>query len=139
MPTKEQLQKRVRELEAENDELHDQLDQIFDIVAPEVGDGGDRGDEDKDGDSGEDWCRRVDRAGGAKESSMDSKVTDDFCQLFAVFFCPFFCISRPNLSTVFTAFRDFFQFAGDVWWKAAPTLSPMQPRLSVYPSLPFAL
>ena len=54
MPTKEQLQKRVRELEAENDELHDQLDQFFDIVAPEVGDGGDRGDEDKDGDSGED-------------------------------------------------------------------------------------
>jgi heme oxygenase len=53
MPTKEQLQKRVRELEAENDELHDQLDQIFNIVAPEVGDG-DGGDEDKDDDSGED-------------------------------------------------------------------------------------
>jgi heme oxygenase len=51
MPTKEQLQKRVRELEAENDELHDQLDQIFDIVAPEVGDGDE---EDKDDDSGED-------------------------------------------------------------------------------------
>ena len=51
MPTKEQLQKRVRELEAENDELQDQLDQIFDIVAPEIGDGGDK---DKDNDSGED-------------------------------------------------------------------------------------
>jgi hypothetical protein len=54
MPTKEQLQKRVRELEAENDELQDQLDQIFDIVAPEVGDGGDGDEEDKDDDSGED-------------------------------------------------------------------------------------
>ncbi len=54
MPTKEQLQKRVRELEAENDELQDQLDQIFDIVAPEVGDGCDGGDEDKDDDAGED-------------------------------------------------------------------------------------
>jgi hypothetical protein len=34
MPTKEELQQRVRELEEENDELQDQLDQIFDIVAP---------------------------------------------------------------------------------------------------------
>ena len=34
MPTKEQLQKRVEELEQENDELQDQLDQIFNIVAP---------------------------------------------------------------------------------------------------------
>lgn len=34
MTTKEQLQKRVQELEQENDELQDQLDQIFDIVAP---------------------------------------------------------------------------------------------------------
>jgi hypothetical protein len=33
MPTKEQLQKRVQELEEENDDLQDQLDQIFDIVA----------------------------------------------------------------------------------------------------------
>jgi hypothetical protein len=32
--TKEQLQKRVEELERENDELQDQLDRIFDIVAP---------------------------------------------------------------------------------------------------------
>jgi hypothetical protein len=54
MPTKAQLQKRVREPEAENDKLHDQLDQIFDIVAPEVGDGGDGGEEDRDDDSGED-------------------------------------------------------------------------------------
>jgi len=54
MPTKEQLQKRVRELEAENDELHDQLDQIFDIVAPEVGDGGDGSEEDKDAAAGDD-------------------------------------------------------------------------------------
>lgn len=56
MPTKEQLQKRVSELEQENDDLQDQLDQIFDIVAPENGDGnGDDGDEeDKDHDSGED-------------------------------------------------------------------------------------
>jgi len=54
MPTKEQLQKRVRELEAENDQLQDQLDQICDIVAPEVGDGGDSDKEDKDDDSGED-------------------------------------------------------------------------------------
>jgi hypothetical protein len=34
MPTKEQLQERVEELEQENDKLQDQLDQIFDIVAP---------------------------------------------------------------------------------------------------------
>lgn len=34
MPTKEQLENRVRELEEENDNLQDQLDQIFDIVAP---------------------------------------------------------------------------------------------------------
>lgn len=34
MATKEQLQKRVEELEQENDDLQDQLDQIFDIVAP---------------------------------------------------------------------------------------------------------
>ena len=34
MPTKEQLEDRVRELEEENDSLQDQLDQIFDIVAP---------------------------------------------------------------------------------------------------------
>jgi len=52
MPTKEQLQKRVGELEAENDELQDQLDQIFDIVAPGVGDAGDGAEEDKHGDSG---------------------------------------------------------------------------------------
>lgn len=32
--TKEQLQKRVEELEQENDDLQDQLDQIYDIVAP---------------------------------------------------------------------------------------------------------
>lgn len=37
MPTKEQLEKRVRELEEENDELQDQLDQIFEIVAPPEG------------------------------------------------------------------------------------------------------
>ncbi len=52
MPTKEQLQKRVQELEQENDELQDQLDQIFDIVAPEDGDGGD-GDKADNGDSSE--------------------------------------------------------------------------------------
>jgi hypothetical protein len=34
VPTKEQLESRVRELEEENDSLQDQLDQIFDIVAP---------------------------------------------------------------------------------------------------------
>lgn len=34
MLTKEQLENRVRELEEENDSLQDQLDQIFDIVAP---------------------------------------------------------------------------------------------------------
>jgi hypothetical protein len=33
MPTKEQLENRVRQLEEENDSLQDQLDQIFDIVA----------------------------------------------------------------------------------------------------------
>jgi hypothetical protein len=33
VPTKEQLENRVRELEEENDSLQDQLDQIFDIVA----------------------------------------------------------------------------------------------------------
>jgi hypothetical protein len=53
LPTKEQLQKRVRELEAEDDELQDQLDQIFDIVAPEVGDDDDGGKEYKDDDAGE--------------------------------------------------------------------------------------
>lgn len=53
MPTKELLQKRVRELEVENDELQDQLDQIFDIVAPADGDGGDGNKEDDDH-SGED-------------------------------------------------------------------------------------
>lgn len=37
MPTKEQLQKRVQELEEENDQLQDQLDQIYDIVAPPEG------------------------------------------------------------------------------------------------------
>lgn len=40
MPTKEQLQKRIQELEQENDELQDQLDQIFDIVAPHEKEGG---------------------------------------------------------------------------------------------------
>jgi len=40
MPTKEQLQKRVQELEEENDQLQDQLDQIFDIVAPPEGQDG---------------------------------------------------------------------------------------------------
>jgi hypothetical protein len=34
MPTKEQLENRVRELEEENNRLQDQLDQIFHIVAP---------------------------------------------------------------------------------------------------------
>jgi hypothetical protein len=33
VPTKEQLENRVRELEEENDSLQNQLDQIFDIVA----------------------------------------------------------------------------------------------------------
>ena len=37
MPTKEQLQKRVQELEEENDQLQDHLDQIYDIVAPPEG------------------------------------------------------------------------------------------------------
>ncbi len=45
---------------------------------------------------------------------MDSKLTHDFSQLFSMVFCPFFCISRLNVSTVFSAFRDFFQFAGGV-------------------------
>lgn len=39
MLTKEQLQKRVQELEEENDQLQDQLDQIYDIVAPPEGQG----------------------------------------------------------------------------------------------------
>ena len=34
MPTKEELQRRITELEEENDELLDQLDQVADIVAP---------------------------------------------------------------------------------------------------------
>lgn len=34
MPTKEQLKKRIQELEEENDQLQDQLDQIYDILAP---------------------------------------------------------------------------------------------------------
>ena len=37
MPTKAQLQKHVQELEEENDQLQDQLDQIYDIVAPPEG------------------------------------------------------------------------------------------------------
>lgn len=48
MPTKEQLENRVRELEEENDSLQDQLDQIFDIVAPPE-------------EKGEDEKRRLDR------------------------------------------------------------------------------
>ena len=37
MPTEEQLKKRVQELEEENDQLQDQLDQIYDILAPPEG------------------------------------------------------------------------------------------------------
>lgn len=37
MPTKEQLKKRVQELEEENDQLQDQLDRIYDILAPPEG------------------------------------------------------------------------------------------------------
>jgi len=49
MPSKEGLQKRIDELESENDDLQDQLDQIFDIVAPEGEDGkGDDSDSDDD-------------------------------------------------------------------------------------------
>ena len=55
MATKEQLQKRVQELEEENDQLQDQLDQIFDIVAPEDEDEDEEGDDaDGDDESGED-------------------------------------------------------------------------------------
>ena len=43
MPTKEQLQKRVHELEEENDHLQDRLDKVYDIVAP--ADGEDEGGE----------------------------------------------------------------------------------------------
>ncbi len=52
--------------------------------------------------------------GGAKESSTDSKLTHDFSRLFSMVFYPFFSISRLNVPTVFSAFRDFFQFAGGV-------------------------
>jgi hypothetical protein len=45
MPTREQLENRVRELEEENDSLQDQLDQIFDIVAPPE----EKGEDEKDG------------------------------------------------------------------------------------------
>jgi len=48
MPTKEQLENRVRELEEENDGLQDQLDQIFDIVAPPE----EKGEDEKDGRDG---------------------------------------------------------------------------------------
>lgn len=48
MPTKEQLENRVRELEEENDSLQDQLDQIFDIVAPAE----EKGEEEEDGRDG---------------------------------------------------------------------------------------
>jgi hypothetical protein len=50
MATKGQLQQRIAELEAENDDLQDQLDQVADIVAPV--EGGD--DDDADQDNGED-------------------------------------------------------------------------------------
>jgi hypothetical protein len=48
VPTKEQLENRVRELEEENDSLQDQLDQIFDIVAPPE----EKGEDGKDGRDG---------------------------------------------------------------------------------------
>lgn len=42
MPTKEQLQERIEELEQENDDLQDQLDRIFDNIAPSQGEGEDQ-------------------------------------------------------------------------------------------------
>lgn len=42
MPTKEQLQERIEELEQENDDLQDQLDRIFDIIAPSQEEGEDQ-------------------------------------------------------------------------------------------------
>jgi len=58
--------------------------------------------------------QRVDRGGGAKESSTVPKPTHDFSPLFSLVFCPVFCISRLNVPAVFSVFRDFFQLTGGV-------------------------
>ncbi len=50
MPTKQELEERIRELEEENEQLQTQLDDIADIVAPP--DSGDDEDEEDD-DEGE--------------------------------------------------------------------------------------
>ena len=44
MPSREELEERIRQLEAENNELKDKLDLIYSIVAPD--------DEDEDDESG---------------------------------------------------------------------------------------
>jgi len=48
MPSKAELQKRIEELENENDELKDALDQIADLAAPPDEDDTGAGDEDND-------------------------------------------------------------------------------------------
>ncbi len=51
MPTKQELEDQIRELEEENQELQDQLDTIADIVAPAEEDEADQeADEDEDDD-----------------------------------------------------------------------------------------
>lgn len=53
MPTKEELQQRIKELEEENDELQDQLDQVADIVAPSEEDEDEEGEHESGDDEGE--------------------------------------------------------------------------------------
>jgi hypothetical protein len=50
IPTRSDLQTRIKELEAENEELQSQLDEISDIVAPVEED---EDDEEEDDESGE--------------------------------------------------------------------------------------
>ncbi len=54
VPTRSELQTRIKELEAENEELQSRLDEISDIVAPAQEDEDDEdGDEYEGDDSGE--------------------------------------------------------------------------------------
>jgi hypothetical protein len=55
MASNKDLQKRIKDLEAENDDLQDQLDRVADIVAPiEDDDSGDEQDDDQDDDDQDD-------------------------------------------------------------------------------------
>jgi hypothetical protein len=53
MPTKQDLMKRIRDLQSENDDLQAQLDEIADIVTPPEDDGYSEDQDDEDDDLGE--------------------------------------------------------------------------------------